>query len=396
MCSSVQAYEHGLDPYHAKNVRQVWPEHPRDEGKLAFTYVPVFLDSFRVLCPSMLGRHHLLFDSTLISVCLAIIAGGLGAEPLMIRFGRVVFFLGGFSGLQWAMRTGNIVILECLIMAVGILCLITADVAKNIDSGWKRTGLYIVGAALLGLGCSIKLLPFPIIFGLYFLPLTRWPKVGLILIAAVFFSLPLAISLGFYNHLFWTWVASILGHVPYQQSPATESIPPSLFGFWHTIVDTSRHGLPFILYAISILMFSFVVVVRMYAIVSPEHKKIPGGGLEHVLCSNPKFARHFVFVFMFSCLVLLPRIKSYAYLTIALLGAIVLGNLTLAGIVLTCSVAIFPAFLPIGSPFFLEFQQLISGVICSAIFIYDLPAAFRRLTPAPSVCLSRSVPNLDF
>ena len=77
--------------------------------------------------------------------------------------------LGAFVGFEWVLASGNFAILSGVLTAAALGLLLLRAVRR----ARTELALRLAGAALLGLVMSFKLVFFPVLAALYFLPLPR-------------------------------------------------------------------------------------------------------------------------------------------------------------------------------------------------------------------------------
>ena len=218
-CAAVDAHVDGLDPYFVKNLKGT---------KLSYPYLPVTLDAFRPLCAGgfLVGHYRGVF--LLLAMLCGLLLPGLGRDRGGSReiVLRVLWALGAFVGFEWVSASGNFTIMSGTLSAAALALLLRFP-APDVDDD-RSFRLRIVGAALLGLVASFKLVYSPVLAALYFLPLPRGQKIGLIAAAAAGLVLPVLLSMVLYPDLFSSWLLAMRGQIPDQHSIYVVDTTPSL------------------------------------------------------------------------------------------------------------------------------------------------------------------------
>lgn len=360
-CAAVDAHIEGLDPYFVKNLK---------DTKLSYPYLPVTLDAFRPLCAGgFLVAHYKPIYLVLALICALLLPGlgkirpGLGDVAL-----RGLFALGGFLGFEWIIATGNFAILSGLLTAASLALLLRA--AQS--GGGTSLAPQLAGAAVLGLVTSFKLVFFPVLAALYFLPQPRGRKLLLIGVAAGMFVLPILASLVVYPDLFKSWLSAIFGQIPGQHSPGNE-VNPSLLFLSLTLAD--RVGLggskPVVvalygLIAVALVLAPLAISVwRMVGAQWPSGKASPLRALDAWLVDHPDAAMRITVLTMYGLYLCAPRLKEYAFFEVALYAAVLVVDLpaALMAAVLTVAIAI-PTLATVSGVFVDGFGQLTIALIC--------------------------------
>jgi hypothetical protein len=325
-CAAVDAHADGLDPYFVKNLKGI---------RFSYPYLPVTLDAFRPLCAGgFLIDHHRGVYLVLAVLC-GLLLPSLGRTPASLRDValRVLSALGAFVGFEWVSASGNFAILSGVLSAIALrLVLRPLSSAASED---RSFAFRLAGAALLGLVTSFKLVFFPVLAALYFLPLPRGRKLTLIVVATFGFVLPILISRLFYPDLFSSWLLAISGQIPNQHSVDVVEINPSLLLLAHSLMDHAGFGdskpVMFATYALgafALVLVPFALSVLRAAGSGPERR---GGSLltrlDLWLMDHPRTAIRITVLAMFSLYLTSPRLKEYAFFELALYAAILIVDL---------------------------------------------------------------------
>jgi len=384
-CAAADAYGSGRDPYYVKN---------QLNNELSYSYLPVTLELFRPICAGGVFVRH--FKQ--IYLCFALISAFLLAGFSFARRGRrdallkILFVFGGLQGFQWALRTGNLAMIDGVFTALALFLLYRGFSLQQGQD--KRSELYYVsGAAVLGLTLSLKLIFVPLLAGFYFLPLARARKWMLICIAVVCFALPILISYVFYHDLFLSWLDSILGRIPNQHSVATEVCSPSLYCLAQALANKvgfifHKQRAAILFYALAVALIVGSLLVRIVHFVKRE----PGAGsffaqLDRRLLANPCFAMRLATLAMLGLALCAPRLKEYYFFELALYAAMLATDLPPGELAVLFVVAIVgPIFAPdlpgLRSALLGYFAQSLAAVFCYVVLLLDLKPAFTRLAPA--------------
>ncbi|MGY8708111.1 hypothetical protein RAD16_20405 [Bradyrhizobium sp. 18BD] len=377
-CAAVDAHVAGLDPYYVKNLK---------DTKLSYPYLPVTLDAFRPLCAGgFLVAHYKPIFLVLALIC-ALLLPGIGKR----RGGmqdvtlRIVFALGGFLGFEWIIATGNFAILSGLFTAASLALLLRPAQSDGGSAGiWPQ----LAGAALLGLVTSFKLVFFPVLAALYFLPLPRARKFLLIAVAAGMFALPILASLAIYPDLFKSWLSAIFGQIPGQHAPGNE-VNPSLLFMSLTLAD--RVGLagskPVVAVLYGLIAAALVLAplaISVWRMVSAQGfaaKTSLLRAFDDWLMRNPEAAMRITVLAMYALYLCAPRLKEYAFFEVALYAAILVTTLpaTMMAAVLAIAVAIPTLASVSGIAFMGGFGQLAIALICFWLLLPREPSG----EPAP-------------
>ncbi|WP_063195238.1 glycosyltransferase 87 family protein [Bradyrhizobium sp. AT1] len=362
-CAAVDAHVQGLDSYYVKNLK---------DTKLSYPYLPVTLDAFRPACAGGFLVAHYKPIYLVLALISALLLPGLGKSRPGLREValRSLFALGGFLGFEWIIATGNFAILSGLLTAAS-LALLLRPVQSGRD-GSTSLAPQLAGAALLGLVTSFKLVFFPVLAALYFLPQPRARKLVLIAVAAGMFVLPILASLLIYPDLFKSWLSAIFGQIPGQHSPGNE-VNPSLLFLALSLAD--RIGLagskPVVaalygLIAIALVLAPFAISVwRMIGASRPTRKTSLLQMLDDWLVDHPDAAMRITVLAMYALYLCAPRLKEYAFFEVALYAAILVVDLpaALMAAVLTVAIAI-PTLASVSGVFMDGFSQLAIALIC--------------------------------
>jgi hypothetical protein len=382
-CAAVEAHAEGRDPYFVKNLKGT---------RLSYPYLPVTLDVFRPFCAGGLLVDHYRGIFVVLAVLCGLLLPGLGRARPSARDAalRVLCALGAFIGFEWVEASGNFAILSGVVTAIALKLLLRPLPLEA--SGGQGFAWRLAGAVLLGLVTSFKLVFFPVLAALYFLPLPRGRKLGLFAVAAFSFVLPILISKLLYPDLFASWQLAMAGQIPDQHFVGLLEANPSLLlavsGFMeHAGIGGGKPAL-FAAYAFAAL--ALVLVPFALSVLRAVGGRPAGEGgslpmrLDRWLMDHPRAALRVTVLAMFALYLSSPRLKEYAFFELALYAAVLVVDLpamALAGI-LTVGVA-FPTLISLlGAPFEGSFILLVIALICFWIVLIDFCAEPRRLEGA--------------
>jgi len=298
---------------------------------------------------------------------------------------RIVFALGGFLGFEWIIATGNFAVLSGLFTAASLALLLRP---AQSDGGGASVVPQLAGAALLGLVTSFKLVFFPVLVALYFLPLPRGRKFLLIAVAAGMFALPILASLAIYPDLFKSWLSAIFGQIPGQHAPGNE-VNPSLLFMSLTLAD--RVGLagskPVVAVFYGLIAVALVLAplaISVWRMVKAQGFAVNTSLLrafDDWLMKNPEAAMRITVLAMYALYLCAPRLKEYAFFEVALYAAILVSSLpaTMMAAVLAIAVAIPTLASVSGIAFMGSFGQLAIALICFWLLLPREPSG----EPAP-------------
>jgi hypothetical protein len=338
-CAAVDAHANGLDPYLVKNLKGT---------KLSYPYLPVTLDVFRPLCAGgfLVGHYRGVFLA-LAMLCGLLLPGfGDGRGNLRDIALRVLWVLGAFVGFEWVSASGNFTIMSGTLSALALALLLRFPAAGADDD--RSFGLRIVGAVLLGLVASFKLVYSPVLAALYFLPLPRRQKIALIAAAAAGLALPVLLSLALYPDLFASWLLAIRGQIPDQHSIYVADTTPSLLLLAQGALDHLGLGgsKPIVLAAyafaaVALLLAPFALTVRRLVDGPARTDGSFPARLDRWLIDHPRDAQRIAVLAMVALYLCAPRLKEYAFFELALYGAILIVDLPAAALaaVLTIGIA---------------------------------------------------------
>ncbi|PDT91299.1 hypothetical protein CO669_04580 [Bradyrhizobium sp. Y36] len=372
-CAAVDAHVQGLDPYFVKNLK---------DTKLSYPYLPVTLDAFRPICAGgfLVAHHKPIF--LLLTLISALLLPGLGrsrpgARDIALR---LMCAFGGFLGFEWIVATGNFAALSGLLTAASLALLLRP--ARSGQGAGTSLAPQLAGAALLGLVTSFKLVFFPVLAALYFLPQPRGRKLVLIAVASGMFALPILVSLVIYPDLFRSWLSAILGQIPGQHSPGNE-VNPSLLFIGLTLAD--RIGLagskPVVAAIYGLLALALVLaplaisVWHMIGAWRPARKASPLQVLDDWLVAHPETAMRITVLAMYALYLCAPRLKEYAFFEVALYAAVLVVELpaVLMAAVLAIAIAI-PILASVSGVFISGFAQLTFALICFWLLLPRAPS----------------------
>ncbi|WP_234679094.1 hypothetical protein [Bradyrhizobium monzae] len=371
-CAAVDAHVDGLDPYYVKNLKGT---------KFSYTYLPATLDAFRPLCASgfLVGHQRGVFLA--IAVLCSLLLPGIGRTRSMGDVAlRGLYVLGAFVGFEWVLASGNFAILSGGLTAAALALLLRP--AKPDD---QDDVLRMAGAALLGLVMSFKLVFFPLLAALYFLPLSRRRKLVLMTVAGLGFALPMLISIAVYPGLFSSWLLAITGGIPGQLSVRIGETNPSLLLLAQAIVDrvglADSKPLVFAIYAVAAT--NLVLAPLGWSLLRAIRNN--GGSLparlDRWLIDHPQAAMRITVLAMYGLYLSSPRLKEYAFFELAVYAAVLIVDLpaTALAAVLTIGVAVPTLVSIMGITIEGGFVQLAVALMCFWILLLDFRAEPTRL-----------------
>lgn len=379
-CAAVDAYAGGLDPYFVKNLKGT---------KLSYPYLPVTLDVFRPLCAGGLLVDHYKGIFPVLAVLCGLLLPGLGrtrpgARDVALR---VLCALGAFVGFEWVQASGNFAILSGVLTAIALRFLLSLSASDAPED--SNFPLRLAGAALLGLVTSFKLVFFPVLAALYFLPLPRGRKLALIAVAAFSFALPILISRLMYPELFASWQLAMGGKIPDQHLVDLFEINPSLLLAARDLMDFAGLGgskaAVFATYAFAALALVLVPFALSILRVVASRPAQEGGyflaRLDRWLMDHPRVAMRITVFAMFALYLSSPRLKEYAFFELALYAAILVVDLPALSLAAFLAVGLaFPALISIlGTAFEGSFILLIIALTSFWILLLDFRAEPKRL-----------------
>jgi hypothetical protein len=379
-CAAVDAHAGGLDPYFVANLKGT---------KLSYPYLPVTLDLFRPLCASGFVVDHYRIIYLVLAVLCGLLLPGLGRTRASARDValRVLCALGAFVGFEWVAASGNFAILSGVLTAIALNLLLRPPIPDAWDDG--SFPLRLAGAALLGLVTSFKLVFFPVLAALYFLPLPRGRKLALIAVAMFSFALPILISRVFYPDLFASWLLAIGGQIPDQHSVGLVEINPSLLLLAHSLMDHAGFGdsKPAMFATYALVAAALVLVPLALSVWRAVGSGPERGGLlarlDRWLMDHPCTATRVTVLAMFALYLTSPRLKEYAFFELALYAAILIVDLPALALAAVLTVGLLiPALIAItGHTFEGGFSLLIVALACFWILLLDFRAEPMRLEP---------------
>lgn len=380
-CAAVAAHVEGLDPYFVKNLKGT---------KLSYPYLPVTLDAFRPFCAGGLLVDHYRGIYVVLAVLCGLLLPGLGRTRPNARDValKLLCALGAFVGFEWVQASGNFAILSGVLTAIALKLLLRSP--QSGVSGDQGFPLRLAGAALLGVVTSFKLVFFPVLAALYFLPLPRGRKLALIAVAAFSFALPILISRLLYPDLFASWQLAMAGRIPDQHyvdllesNPSLLLLARSLMG--HAGFGDNRAAL-FAAYALAALALVLVPFALSILRMVRARSAAAGGSplpmrLDRWLMDHPHAAMRVTVLAMFALYLSSPRLKEYAFFELALYAAILLVDLPALALAAVLAVGLFvPSLISIvGTPLEDSFILLIAALICFWVLLLDFRAEPDRL-----------------
>ena len=364
-CAAVDAHVDGLDPYFVKNLKGT---------KLSYPYLPATLDGFRPLCAGgFLVSHHRGVFLVLAVLC-GLILPGLGRPRSLRDVGlRGLCALGAFVGFEWVLASGNFAILGGVLTAAALALLLRpAEPAAHDD---RQDVPRVVGAALLGLVMSFKLVFCPVLAALYFLPLPRRRKFVLIMVAGVSFVLPILVSIVFYPDLFSSWLLALTGGIPDQHSVQLEEANPSLLLLAQSVVDrvglSDSKPIVFAIYALAATALVLAPLGWQLLRATRNNEGSLLGRLDRWLIDHPHAAMRVTVLAMYGLYLCSPRLKEYAFFELAIYAAVLIVDLPAAALaaVLTIGVAV-PNLVSItGATIEGGFAQITVALVCFWIML---------------------------
>jgi hypothetical protein len=379
-CAAVDAHTNGLDPYFVKNLKGT---------RFSYPYLPVTLDVFRPLCAGGFLIDHFRGVYLALAVLCGLLLPGLGRMRTSARDValRVLCALGAFVGFEWVSASGNFAILSGVLTAIALKLLLRPPASGASED--RSFAFRLVGAALLGLVTSFKLVFFPVLAALYLLPLPRARKLVLIAVATFSFALPILISRVFYPDLFASWLLAIGGQIPDQHSVGLVEINPSLLLLAHGLMDHAGFGdskpAMFATYALvaSALVLAPLALSVLRAVGSGPERGGLLARLDRWLMDHPCTATRVTVLAMFALYLTSPRLKEYAFFELALYAAILIADLPALALAAVLTVGLLiPALIAItGHTFEGGFSLLIVALACFWILLLDFRAEPMRLEP---------------
>jgi len=378
-CAAVDAHARGLDPYFVKNLKVT---------TLSYPYLPVTLDVFRPFCTGGLFAGHYMAVYFVLAVLCGLLLPGLGRTRTRARDValRVLCALGAFVGFEWVHVSGNFAILSGVLTTIALMLLLRAPADGTSED--PSFALRLAGAALLGLVTSFKLVFFPVLAALYFLPLPRGRKLVLIAVAAFSFAVPILISRLSYPDLFASWLLAIAGQIPGQHSVDLVEVNPSLLLLAQSLMEHAGiHGRPAVLatYALAALALVLVPFALSVLRVAADRPVREGGSrllqLDRWLMDHPHAATRITVLAMFALYLCSPRLKEYAFFELALYAAILVVDLPLRPLAAFLTMGLLaPSMISLaGTAIEGTFILLIAALMCFWILLQDFRAEPKRL-----------------
>lgn len=379
-CAAVDAYAGGLDPYYVKNLKGT---------KLSYPYLPVTLDVFRPFCADGALNNYYRGIFPVLAVLCALLLPGLGrSRPGARDVGlRVLCALGAFVGFEWVQASGNFAILSGVLTAIALRLLLSLPASETDEH--RSAAPQFAGAALLGLVMSFKLVFFPVLAALYFLPLPRGRKLALIAAAMCSFALPILISWLAYPDLFASWQLAMAGKIPDQHFVDLFESNPSLLLLARELMD--RVGLidsrPAIFATYAAITAALVLVPFALAVLRAITRRPAQQGesllarLDRWLMDHPRAATRITVLAMFTLYLSSPRLKEYAFFELALYAAILIVDLPAMALAAVLTVGLLvPSLLSVaGKPFEDSFILLFVALPTFWVLLLDFRAEPERL-----------------
>ncbi|MBW7974916.1 hypothetical protein [Bradyrhizobium sp. BR 10289] len=378
-CAAVEAHADGLDPYFVRNLKGT---------RLSYPYLPVTLDVFRPVCAGSFVVDHYRGIYLVLAVLCGLMLPGLARSRASARdVGlKVLCAVGAFVGFEWVAASGNFAILNGIATAIALNLLLRPPTPDAWDD--ESFSLRVVGAALLGLVTSFKLVFCPVLAALYFLPLPRARKLTLIAAAAFSFALPILISRLFYPDLFSSWQLAISGRIPGQHTVDLVETNPSLLLLARSFMEHMGLGdskpLMFAIDALAVLALLLVpFALSVLRAVGSEPARAGGSllaRLDRWLIDHPRTAMRVTVLAMFALYLSSPRLKEYAFFELALYAAILVVDLPVLALAAFLAVALLaPAVISMtGHAIEGTFTLLIVSLTCFWILLLDFRARSGR------------------
>jgi hypothetical protein len=199
-CGAAKAFDAGKDPYVVDNIQ------PYSDVFFSFAYPPITLVLFKAACVMKSAKaYYLIWTVLLLAIVLIVNRAIKDPDALFL----LTLILTGFVTIFWSFYTGNAALVEAFVFSIGYYFVLK-----------KR---YQLGAMFVTLSSIFKILP--IVFAVLLLLIHGdWKKklkVGGV--AAATFILMHGASLLLFPGISKTYYSSILGNVPNQHTPITET-----------------------------------------------------------------------------------------------------------------------------------------------------------------------------
>ncbi|WP_456748786.1 hypothetical protein [Bradyrhizobium sp. USDA 4354] len=379
-CAAVDAHAEGRDPYFVKNLKGT---------KLSYPYLPVTLDVFRPFCAGgLLVGHYRGVYLVLAVLCGLLLPGFRRTRPSARDAAlRVLCALGAFVGFEWVEASGNFAILSGVLTAIALRLLLRplrSEAPGDQGFSWR-----LAGAALFGLVTSFKLVFFPVLAALYFLPLPRGRKLALIAVATFSFVVPILISKLLYPDLFASWQLAMAGQIPGQHYVDLLETNPSLLLLAHDLMDHAGlgDGKPALFATYALTALALVLVPFALSVLRTVGSRPAGRGgsllmrLDRWLMDHPRTAMRVTVLAMFALYLSSPRLKEYAFFELALYAAILIVDLPAMALaaILTFGLALPTLISLLGGALEGSFILLVIALICFWIVLLDFRAEPKRL-----------------
>ncbi|MBR0987822.1 hypothetical protein [Bradyrhizobium liaoningense] len=377
-CAAVDAYAGGLDPYFVKNLKGT---------KLSYPYLPVTLEAFRPFCAGGILVAHYKTIFPVLAVLCGLLLPGLGrTRPSARDVGlRVLCAIGAFVGFEWVQASGNFAILSGVLTAIALRLLLSLPASGPSED--RSFPSRLAGAALLGLVMSFKLVFFPVLGALYFLPLPRGRKLTLIAMAVFSFALPILISRLAYPDLFASWQLAMAGKIPdqhlvelFESNPSLLLLARDLMGHVGLIDSKPAIFATYAFAATALVLVPFALSILRLIGSRPAHE---GGSLlarlDRWLMDHPHVAMRITMLAMFALYLSSPRLKEYAFFELALYAAILLVDLPATALAAALTVGLLmPSLISVaGTPLEDSFILLFSALMFFWVLLLDARHAGR-------------------
>ena len=277
-CNAVKMEQNGLNPYLGN----------QGSEQLTWNYLPVYLMFFKTVCISPLNftaTYPIIYFVALVGCVLLWLPG---------RDWLLAFTLGScsFMSFVWNLQTGNIGVLELLLLSIAFLGL-----------SRKKWGL---ASFLIGLMASFKLLTILYLPLIFLAPIGKKSSLKAFALGLIGFILPVALSFAFYPNLAPWFPRQLLGLIPGQHSP---------------ILESGNSGNPALVYLIAQLFsvgeyFTYVLLVT---VILALFFTLAGIILWRRIIVHMEPSQRFYFAYGLAFLavtLLFPRMKPYSFILV--------------------------------------------------------------------------------
>ncbi len=315
---------------------------------------------------------------------------------------KTVFFLGSFGGLSGNLLSGNN---EGLFVSIFILSLLLLLQGLRRDS----CVLLYLGCFLFGFYVSLKIIFFPIMLGLVFLPLSFRKKTNSLVFCIMGLLLPLVYSFIFQNTLLYEYYLYITRQTKttgttnivasfFDKNQTIEACRfatnnlPCLFHFYaQKIFPTFKSTLGlwvfivYFLFALGTLTLILTKVWKVVPILNNKNnqlsiKRLYSWILElnEFIVLNQRFGAYIFILSLYTIYIFLPRMPMYYFLSLSAMGAYLLEDFKLPKkiIILLISISI-PYFFGVGlnkmyTSLIGYYSQILPAFIAFIFFILNI------------------------